>query len=128
MSNTAAGDDQPERLPTAALAYKRVTYVNKMTEDSGSGAHTDITVWSPNLENGWFYRGAANDMNVAPDRRPRKRRPVKRHLLGIRLERRGLRKTERLRPLAQCPPRFGLRRHRVDSYQFRMEFPRFRAY
>ncbi|KAF9027288.1 FDS protein [Hymenopellis radicata] len=54
-------------LPTAALAYKRVTFVNKMADNSGSGAWIDISVWRPNLENGWFYLGqGASIVNDAP--------------------------------------------------------------
>ncbi|KAF9027301.1 hypothetical protein BDZ89DRAFT_1066963 [Hymenopellis radicata] len=53
-------------LPTAALAYKRVIFVNKVTDDAGSGG-TGISVWRPNLENGWFYLGQGTDsQNFAP--------------------------------------------------------------
>ncbi|KAF9012897.1 hypothetical protein BDZ89DRAFT_1046905 [Hymenopellis radicata] len=63
-------DDQAQvqNLPSAALAYKYVTFVNKMADDSGSGAKTDISSWRPNLDNGWYYlgQGAESNMSRAP--------------------------------------------------------------
>lgn len=34
-------------FPTMALAYKRTQFTNKMADDSGSGAKTDVASWAP---------------------------------------------------------------------------------
>ncbi|KAF8127498.1 hypothetical protein K438DRAFT_1646271 [Mycena galopus ATCC 62051] len=53
---------------TVTLAYKRVVFSQKMADDKGSGAKTDIATWSPSLEPGWFYVGQAsgNAYDMAP--------------------------------------------------------------
>ncbi|KAF9021037.1 hypothetical protein BDZ89DRAFT_1071837 [Hymenopellis radicata] len=68
MADPTVDKAQVQNLPSAALAYKYVTFVNKMADDSGSGAKTDISSWRPNLENGWYYlgQGAESNMSRAP--------------------------------------------------------------
>ncbi|KAF8909592.1 hypothetical protein CPB85DRAFT_1307380 [Mucidula mucida] len=65
---TVSEEPQPQALPTQALAYKYVTFVNRMATDSGSGASKDISVWRPNLDADWYYlgQGAESNWNNAP--------------------------------------------------------------
>ncbi|KAF8869031.1 hypothetical protein CPB85DRAFT_1447424 [Mucidula mucida] len=56
------GDEQPHaQLPTAALAYKRVTFVNEMDSTSGPldlpTTALKMATWRPTLEGGWYYLG-----------------------------------------------------------------------
>ncbi|KAF9027295.1 hypothetical protein BDZ89DRAFT_1066951 [Hymenopellis radicata] len=63
MQTAAVDEARPQSVPTAALAYKYVTFVNKMTTDSGSGANTDLSVWRPNLDTDWYYLGQGAESN-----------------------------------------------------------------
>ncbi|KAF8143572.1 hypothetical protein K438DRAFT_1553104, partial [Mycena galopus ATCC 62051] len=40
--------------------YKYVVFSQKMADDAGSGARTNLAPWCPSLEPGWFYLGQAS--------------------------------------------------------------------
>ncbi|KAJ6588613.1 FDS protein [Mycena capillaripes] len=54
------GDIRQQRRP---LAYKRIPFLIKMADDSGSGARTDLASWRPELDVGWFYLGQSPSDN-----------------------------------------------------------------
>ncbi|KAF9019804.1 FDS protein [Hymenopellis radicata] len=55
-------------LPTAALAYKTVTFRNMMAHDGGSDADNDLQVWRPDLPSDWSYLGQSWSTNdTAPN-------------------------------------------------------------
>ncbi|KAF8127496.1 hypothetical protein K438DRAFT_1527144, partial [Mycena galopus ATCC 62051] len=47
---------------------KYVVFSQKMADDAGSGARTNLASWRPSLEPGWFYLGQAsgNAYNMPP--------------------------------------------------------------
>ncbi|KAF8997238.1 hypothetical protein BDZ89DRAFT_1122487 [Hymenopellis radicata] len=59
---------QPQSLPTAALAYKYVTFVHKMTTGYYILGNGPLSSWRPNLDIGWYYlgQGAESNWDQAP--------------------------------------------------------------
>ncbi|KAF9027298.1 FDS protein [Hymenopellis radicata] len=68
MEDPSHSEAQVQSLPTEPLAYKYVVFENKMADDGGSGARTNMSSWRPNLESGWYYlgQGAESQTNRAP--------------------------------------------------------------
>ncbi|KAF9012916.1 hypothetical protein BDZ89DRAFT_1142743 [Hymenopellis radicata] len=57
MEDPTVDKAQVQNVPSAALVYKYVRFSNKMADDSGSGAKTDLSSWRPDLESDWYYLG-----------------------------------------------------------------------
>ncbi|KAF9027303.1 hypothetical protein BDZ89DRAFT_1134257 [Hymenopellis radicata] len=57
MATTVVNEPKPQPdLPAAALAYKYVTFVNRMTTH-GYPFATPLSSWRPDLDIGWYYLG-----------------------------------------------------------------------
>ncbi|KAF9027318.1 hypothetical protein BDZ89DRAFT_1113467 [Hymenopellis radicata] len=66
MATTVVNETKPqpaETLPDAALAYKYVKFVNRMTTDWYPAGSTLLSSWRPNLDIGWYYLGQGAEVN-----------------------------------------------------------------